>query len=687
MTIDLSTLNDRQREAVTHLRGPALVLAGAGSGKTRVITYRIAWLIEQGIDPASILGLTFTNKAAEEMRERVAQLVPAELARRVVLSTFHALGVRVLREDIGRLGYRVPFSIVDDGDQRRVLRDVLAELNLSGTTTNEGALLNLISRAKSAMTTPAKLPEARYHPDMPRSQRIFDRYHQALRNLNAVDFDDLIALPTQLLAQHEDVRERYRCRWRFLMVDEFQDTNPAQLRLLEQLVAVPDRNLLVVGDDDQSIYAFRGAVSDYILRFEDHYPGTRVVALEQNYRSVSSVLDAANAVIAKNPSRRGKTLWSDLGAGEKLALIELDTDVDEAEYIASAINDSVAQTGAAFSAHAVLVRSNGQVRALEEALRAARVPYRVVGGQSAFDRKEARDAVAYARLLQAPNDELAGRRVVNYPARRIGGESIAKIDERARAGGHSFWHALREAREDESIPLRTREGIRTFVALVEEHRRALRAAPAGGLGNVLRAYFEAAGLPAAIRTEESNAEVARIRVENIDALAASADRVRAASAEAALDEWLERVSLDKRSTEAEEQRDVATIMTLHSSKGLEFEIVFLAGFNDGTLPHWRSIETRRAADIEEERRLCYVGMTRARRRLIVTRPRFVVKRNERLEQMPSRFLDEIPAPLIERQTVGQLAAAAQRRLEEHQTGIADALAALRAAKASMRRGR
>jgi DNA helicase-2/ATP-dependent DNA helicase PcrA len=499
--IDLRTLNPPQREAVTHLRGPALVLAGAGSGKTRVITFRVAWLIEQGVSPANILGVTFTNKAANEMRERLAHLIAPDIAGRVQLSTFHSLGNSILREDIERLGYRTPFTIVDDGDQHRIINAILGELKLSGSSANPAALLATISRAKSALTTPAKHPDARYNPAMPRAQRIFDRYNQALKNLNAVDFDDLISLPTRLLSEYPELSAKYRDRFRYVMVDEYQDTNPAQLRLLEELVGPPDYNLMVVGDDDQSIYAFRGAVSEYILNFERYFANTRVIALEQNYRSVGSVLSAANAVIANNATRRQKTLWSELGAGEKIDLVEHDTDVDEAEWIATSIDDGVVRQGRRFDDYAILVRSNGQARTLEEALRVARIPYRLIGGQSLFDKKESRDVVAYLRLLVTTRDELAVRRVVNYPARQIGTETLAKLDARAQSDSSSMWNALKEACDDTTLPARTREGIRQFVALVENGRKRLRAATRAELGEVVRDYIAETGLASAIRTQ------------------------------------------------------------------------------------------------------------------------------------------------------------------------------------------
>lgn len=675
--IDLDALNPPQRDAVTHINGPALVLAGAGSGKTRVITVRIAHLIESGIAPTAIVGVTFTNKAAGEMRERLAHLIAPEIARRVQLSTFHSLGHMILRADIERLGFSVPFTIVDEGDQHRILKDVLTELKLAGTGANEASLLNTISKAKSAMTTPARHPDARFDPAMPRAQRVFDRYNQALRNLNAVDFDDLILLPTLLLTQNADVGQKWRARFQFVMVDEYQDTNPAQLQMLQALVAGPPHNLMVVGDDDQSIYAFRGAVSEYILNFERYFPGTRVIALEQNYRSVGSVLQAANAVIANNRARRAKTLWSTLGQGEKIRLLEVETDVDEAEQIAMEMDERVGRADNRWDDFAILVRSNSQVRTLEESLRAHRVPYRIVGGQSLFDRKETRDAVAYLQLLVQPRNELALRRVVNYPARHVGTQTLADLDARAKADPQRrLWDVLREARADVTIAQRTREGIRSFVELIETARRRLQDAAPGAVAAVLRAYFDEIGLAAAIRAAESSANVARVRVEILDGLIANVARVQGSSPTSILEAYIDQLTLDRRAEEDEDEaRGKVTIMTLHSSKGLEFNVVFLCGLNEGVLPHWRALEER--GGLEEERRLCYVGMTRARRTLVLSRPRFVVKRNERELQKPSRFLDEIPKALLTLDRRGPGTATAAAEEQKAQTNVA-ALAALRA---------
>jgi superfamily I DNA/RNA helicase len=665
--IDLDSLNPPQREAVCHGHGPALVLAGAGSGKTRIITFRIAWLIEQGVPPDRILGVTFTNKAAREMQERLRGLIGHHRARRVRLSTFHALGAELLRDDIDRLGWRKPFSIADDADQYRVLREVLRELNLAGTSAGEPELLALFSRAKNAMTTPAGLPEARFQPQVARAERVFERYNQALRNLGAVDFDDLLLLPTLLLRDHEDVRKRLHERWRWLLVDEYQDTNSLQLALLRQLVEPTERNLMVVGDDDQSIYAFRGAVAGSILSFDVHFPGARVITLDQNYRSRGTILQAANAVIARNPNRRPKNLWSTLGQGRPLELVRFETDAAEADWIAARIAREVHAGSRRWHDYALLYRVNPQARVLEEALRQHRVPYRLVGGQSLFDRKEARDLSAYIRLLVHPLDELALRRIVNWPARGIGVQTLAQLDADARSRGTPLWRQMEQKAQAAAAPQtalsldgeapvaaggagRPRQGLSSLVTLLRTWQQKARSVPPDApLGPFIEGYVEAIGLLAAIRSQESNGNVARVRCTILEELVQGATRARGETFGERLQAWSEQLSLDpagSRNEDDDEAQGRVTLMTLHTCKGLEFPVVFMVGMYEGGLPHVRALQEPRG--IEEERRLCYVGMTRAREHLILTRPRTVVKRNERILLKPSPFLAEIPRELMQR---------------------------------------
>ncbi len=642
----LAGLNPQQKEAASHGDGPLLVLAGAGSGKTRVITTRVAWLLQRGVRPDSILAVSFTNKAANEMRERVAGIVGADTARRVHLSTFHALGAAILREDIQRLGFQKPFTIVDEGERRRMVRLILKELRLDGTKSGAARILSLISRAKNAMREPAEMPEARYDPEMPRAQRLYDVYNQTLKNQNAVDFDDLLLLPTQLMEADDDVRDKYRGRFRFVMVDEYQDTNALQLRMLDQLVSQPQRNLVVVGDDDQSIYGFRGASSDTILRFDTMFPGARVIALEQNYRSVGSVLEAANTLIRHNPTRRKKELWSNLGAGRKIISFEHSTPAAEADFVAQWIRRQAEAEQRSWHDFAILYRSNTQAHVFEEVLRAREVPYRVLGGQSLFDNKEVRDLLAYLRLVLNPRDDLALRRVANVPPRGIGTGTFERINAAAKSG-MTLFEALAKTGDEASLQARTRDGIRTLVAAVRDARETMRSASAPELERVVRDYVKALGLEQGVYAAESNPNAARARWAAVESLLEGLGRVEGTSAWSALDNWVASASLESRGADDEDEksRHRVTLLTIHASKGLEFPVVFITGMNEGLLPHSRALDE--LGGVEEERRLCYVGMTRAKQRLFMTRAASTTKRQQRFALKPSRFLAELPRDLVE----------------------------------------
>ncbi|TVR01220.1 MAG: hypothetical protein EA398_10295 [Deltaproteobacteria bacterium] len=673
--LDLSTLNPPQRQAVTHREGPMLVLAGAGSGKTRVITCRIAWLIEQGIRAEHILAVSFTNKAAGEMRERVGGLLGRTVSRQVHLSTFHALGATMLREDIEALGYQRPFVILDEADRFRIIRDILRELRVGGTRKTEARILAIISRAKNALCSPAELPEARYNPEMPRAQRVHTLYGQALRNLNAVDFDDLLLLPVQLMRQRPDLREKYRQRFRYVMVDEYQDTNAIQLALLEELVQRERANLVVVGDDDQSIYAFRGAVAGTILEFDQRFPGARVVTLDQNYRSVGTILRAANAVISHNDQRREKNLWSTLGAGDPIPSLEFPTDAEEAEWIVDRIRRVAERDARPWRHFAILYRINPQSRILEEVLRSQRVPYRIIGGQSLFDRKEVKDLLAWLRLVLNPRDELSLRRVINVPPRGIGTTTLAALDQRAREDGLPLLDAVRAALRDGSLPERAREGATQVVQALDEARYALREAAADGLEDILDTFLMRVSLEKAILQGDRNEKIARIRWSIVQDLIGDLGRIDAPDARARLDRFVTDVSLDPRTDGGEEDADAdaVTMLTIHSSKGLEFPLVFLCGMSEGLLPHQRAIDEHA---VPEERRLCYVGMTRAQERLVLTRARATRRRNERIALRPSRFLDEIPPDLRIDRIVDSVGASQAERAERTSRGLAEALARL-----------
>ena len=648
--MDLSSLNPEQREAVMHDDGPILVLAGAGSGKTRVITTRIARLVGAGVRPDNILGVTFTNKAAAEMRERVGHLIPNDQSRKVHLGTFHSLGSRILRAEIHNLGFDKRFHILDDGDRRRVMRGVLKELKLPDR--GEQRILSIISKAKGARTTPAQLPDARFNPEMPRAQRAFDHYNLALRNLNAVDFDDLLLLPTKIFEQFPEIRQKYRQKFRFVLVDEYQDTNPIQMKLLEQLVGPPHYNLMAVGDDDQSIYRFRGAVADNILRFAEHFHGAKVVALEQNYRSKARILKLANAVIARNTARHKKTLWSDLGEGRPVEIVQLKDDWAESDYIAQQIKQIRNQLDCPYERFAILYRSNSQTTALEESLRKFDVPYRILGGQSMFDRKEIKDVVAYAQLVLNPRDDLALRRIINFPTRGVGTTTLARLDERSKQGGHRLADVVHDESKLESggsLSDKSRAALTSMYEALDKARRRLRGAGPTDLSGILRDLIEDLVLERAIKASEKNPNIARIRWQNVTEML---DRVsnftEGDTAWQALEDWVQLVALETSAAgkeKAEDLRNKVTLTTMHSSKGLEFPIVFLCGASDDLLPHAKSIEEGRAAAEAEERRLCYVGITRAKERLIITWARIAHIRNERIRRKRSRFLEDLPADL------------------------------------------
>ena len=650
--LDLSTLNGPQREAVTLVDGPALVLAGAGSGKTRVITYRIAHLVHLGIKPESIVAVSFTNKAAGEMRERVADVLGKDTARKVVLSTFHALGAQILRENLSAVGLVRPFNILDENERRRIIRAVLKELNLDGSAVGAANLLSLISKAKNEMTTPARLKEARFNPDIPRAEIVYERYNAALRNLNAVDFDDLLVLPTLLLRDNDELRERYRQRFRYFMVDEFQDTNRIQLHMLDALIDPETRNLVVVGDDDQSIYGFRGAVSDTILNFDRMFPGCQMVTLDQNYRSVGSVLQAANAVIANNPKRRAKSLWSDLGSGRRIRSVSLQTQDDEADFVAEWISRQADHELRGWQDFAILYRSNAQAGFFEEALRKRKIPYRLVGGQSVFDNKEVRDLLAYLRLILNPHDELSLRRIINFPARGIGTVTLTELIDRARRDETSLWDSIQNSEDDDAFNAKTARELRLFIAAVEDCRHELDQAPTSELAGRIRTFVETIRLQAAIHAAEPSQAQAHFRWKVVDKLIVSLERLQGTDARESLERWVTDVSLDASNISTGDDtanEKAVTLMTIHASKGLEFPIVFLVGMNDRILPHKRALEE--VGGVEEERRLCYVGMTRAKERLVLTRARWLTSGQERQKLLPSRFLAEVPKELLDERTL------------------------------------
>lgn len=676
MAINLRTLNPQQRQATMHLGGPLLILAGAGSGKTRVITHRVGYMIEQGIAPGNILAVSFTNKAAEEMAERVAHLIGNEVASKVQMSTFHSLGHDILRRDIHHLGYRTPFTILDDTDQKNVIKDILAELNMDPQVANARRIQALISRAKMAMAEPAELPELRYDSDMPFAQRVYRHYKKRMIGLNAVDFDDLIGMPVQLFLEFEEVRRKYARRFQYVMIDEFQDTNHTQMSFLHEIVK-DHHNICVVGDDDQSIYGFRGAVAENILTFESRYAGCQVVKLEQNYRSTGHILEAANTVIARNLARKDKRLWSAQGDGEKLRLVPCDDAEAEAAYVASEIERLRATTEYDYGDMAILYRANALTGAFEKVFKAQSVPYTIVGDQDLYDSKEIKDAVAYLKACFNPADETSLRRIVNTPPRGIGSVTMATLSDRALANGWSFFEALQDAAKDQrelGLGLSSTHKLTAFVRMIEafHERFELLNLRGGDMAEAAAELMDRAGYKEYVRSSESNPNVARRRLENLDRLISDIRHTQERGTN--LEGYLTRLTLN-RARLGEDASPVQSVrmMTLHASKGLEFPVVFMVGVEEGLLPHARSMSSLK--DIAEERRLMYVGITRARERLTITLARERAQGSGKRACEPSRFIAEIPEHLLIRD-VARYERVMQERQESIHSSAFDQLRAL-----------
>lgn len=638
------TLNEPQREAVLHTDGPLLILAGAGSGKTRVLTHRIAYLIdERGVNPWNILAITFTNKAAEEMRQRVDSLVSFG-AESIWVSTFHSACVRILRRFIERLGYDNRFTIYDTDDQKTLMKEVCRKVDIDTKVYKERNLLAVVSSAKNEMILPDEF-ELNAGGDFGQLKiaKVYREYEAQLKANNALDFDDLLVKTVQLLETQPDVLEYYQERFRYIMVDEYQDTNTVQFRLV-RLLAGKYRNLCVVGDDDQSIYKFRGANIRNILDFEHEFPDAHVVRLEQNYRSTGNILNAANGVIRNNRNRKEKTLWTDNGEGEKIQLRQFDTAFDEAEYIAEDIKKEV-QEGASYNDSAVLYRTNAQSRLFEEKFIAMNIPYKIVGGINFYARREIKDLLAYLKTVDNGQDDLAVRRIINVPKRGIGLTTINRIQESADERGIGFYEALLVP---ELIPGvgRSASKLDSFAALIEYFKGQTEKE---SITDLLREIIEKTGYVESLEAEDK--VEAESRIENIDELvnkaAAYEEDCQDRGEEASLSGFLEEVALVADIDSLDEDQDYVVLMTLHSAKGLEFPHVYLAGMEDGLFPSYMTITSDDNEDLEEERRLCYVGITRAEEKLTLTCARRRMVRGETQFNKMSRFIKEIPMELID----------------------------------------
>lgn len=637
-------LNEPQREAVYHTDGPLLILAGAGSGKTRVLTHRIAYLIgERGVNAWNILAITFTNKAAEEMRQRVDNLVGFG-AESVWVSTFHSACVRILRRFIDRLGYENHFTIYDTDDQKTLIKEVCRKVDVDTKVFKERSLLSAISSAKNEMILPDEF-ELNAGGDFAKMKiaKVYREYEAQMKANNALDFDDLLVKTVQLLQTQPDVLESYQERFRYIMVDEYQDTNTVQFQLVS-LLAGKYKNLCVVGDDDQSIYKFRGANIRNILDFEHEFPDAKVIKLEQNYRSTGNILNAANSVIANNRGRKEKSLWTENGEGELIRLRQFDTAFDEADFIGEDIKSAVRQ-GGSYNDSAVLYRTNAQSRLLEEKFIAMNIPYKIVGGVNFYARREIKDLLAYLKTIDNGRDDVAVRRIINVPKRGIGLTIINRIQESATERGIGFYEALLAPGLIAGVG-RSATKLDSFAALIEYFKTL---AEEMSITDLLQEVIEKTGYIESLENEDK--EEAKTRKENIDELISKAatyeESCQDKDEKATLSGFLEEVALVADIDSLDEDQEHVVLMTLHSAKGLEFPRVYLAGMEDGLFPGYMSINAGDREELEEERRLCYVGITRAEQELTLTSARRRMVHGETQYNPMSRFVKEIPRELLD----------------------------------------
>ena len=634
----LKHLNPPQKEAVLHGEGPLLILAGAGSGKTRVITNRIAYLVrERGVRPWNILAVTFTNKAAREMAERVAKLLGGGDVP--LISTFHAACGRILRRDIHHLGFQSSFAIYDDRDSDRLLKDVIAEMDLDEKRFAVKAVSGRIDDFKNRGLFPEDIgsisPGDVYNQKV---VEIYGAYQERLKKCNALDFGDMMIQTVRLLTGFPEVSSFYRERFQWLLVDEYQDTNPVQYRLI-RLLAGDRKNLCVVGDDDQSIYSWRGADIRNILEFEKDFPGVKIIRLEQNYRSTSTILAAAGEVVKQNFGRKGKTLWTENPAGEKIRYERVESDREEARFVSREIG-RLRSRGVPLEEMAVFYRTNAQSRLIEEALVGSALPYHIVGGVRFYSRLEVKDILAYLRVLDNPADEVSLKRIINVPARGIGNTTVDKISALANHRGNSFFDALQDATRDGLLSGSPRSKVTAFVAMLEVFRET---AANSSLAELARSVMQESGYLERLKNsrDEDDAE----RLENLEQLLAAIEEFGERNPESGLSEFLEQVSLVSDLEQGESGQPSVTLMTLHAAKGLEFTTVFMIGMEERLFPHVRSLED--LDGMEEERRLCYVGMTRARERLYLLNARRRYLFGQEQCNPPSRFLKDIPEELLD----------------------------------------
>lgn len=637
----LDSLNPAQKKAVLETEGPLLVFAGAGSGKTRVLTYRIAYLIqEKGVSPSHIFAVTFTNKAAEEMRERVEHLL-GRSARGVWISTFHSACARILRHHIDRLGYQKNFVIYDEEDQQRHLKNVMKELGLNFKMFHPKAMQSAIEQLKNEGISPQQFQPSYYNIFQKRLAQVYERYQEDLKRNNGVDFGDLLLLTTLLFKKFPEILRFYQDLCRYVMVDEFQDTNLIQYQLIRQLVKTHE-NICVVGDDDQSIYRWRGAEVGNILNFEKDFPGTKVITLEQNYRSTKNILYAANSMVRRNRFRKDKVLWTENPEGERITFFVAKDEKEEAEFVIQKIKEylSTHPSDPPYRDVAVFYRINAQSRALEEGFVKHHIPYTIVGGLKFYERREIKDVLAYLRWVSNPSDSLSLRRIVNVPPRGIGEKTLEKIELYSKEKGLSLYEGMKASLVEPWLTPFAKERIVAFLRLLEEFLKEAQTAPLSQLTMSILSqtkYLE--------HLKEEGTEESLSRLENIDELLSVMMEFERGEERGSLQSFLDQVSLMTEVDLYENKENRVSLMTLHCAKGLEFPVVFMVGMEEGLLPHYRRGEE--IEDLEEERRLCYVGMTRAKRKLYLSRAERRSTFGVGRVNLPSRFLDELPLEVIQ----------------------------------------
>lgn len=641
MALDLETLknelNPEQYRAVTTVNGAILIIAGAGSGKTRVITFRIAHMLDLGIPQSQILALTFTNKAAKEMADRVKELTQRKL-QNLTVSTFHAFGVKVLRADIDKLGYRENFSIYDETDRTALIKECGRELKFSPDALDIYKISQIFSNIKTGRKN--------WQTENDMYRQLYDCYQEGLKLYNAVDFDDLIVLPIKLFRENPDVLARYKERFKYIMVDEFQDTSHQQYELMHLLA---DENVAVVGDDDQSIYSWRGADYQNIINFEKDFKVTEI-RLEQNYRSTGTILDAANGVISHNTNRKDKKLWSGKGEGKPIEIYMPENETDEANFIAESIQGIAMEEKKTYDDFGVLIRANTQSRYIEEAFLQANIPYTMSGGTSFFERKEIKDIISYLRVIANHDDDINLLRIINVPRRGIGRAAIQVINDEAEKLGSTLWTAIQSLvqTEESGASENLKEDLQDFVNLIESNRQKLLSGR--GLSKKVREMVEEINYRDYLITEYSKSEKAvRFKLKNIELLLEMMERweIDPDNANPSLFNYLNRITLMSRDNgDDENDKGKVNLMTIHASKGLEFPVVFIAGAEEGLIPHQRSVDEN-DGNVEEERRLFYVAITRAREKLVISSCQKRRKMQAIVECEPSRFLDEIPQNLVE----------------------------------------